>query len=95
MSVSPSCAILRSAIDGDELDLHYQPKLKVREGRIGSAEALLRWNHSKHGLLRTDKLIDIAEQTGAVRETYRLGYRACAGGCRTVEERRPRASNFR
>lgn len=59
---------LRYAIEHDELQLHYQPKLKTRTNEIVSVEALLRWDHPKHGLLRTDKLIDVAEETGSVRE---------------------------
>ena len=59
---------LSRAIVNDELALHYQPKLSARTATINSAEALLRWDHPEHGLLRTDRLIHIAEQTGAVRE---------------------------
>jgi len=36
---------LRQALDGNELFLHYQPKLSVATGRVTGVEALLRWNH--------------------------------------------------
>ena len=59
---------LRAAIGTDQLTLHYQPKLRSRTETIDSAEALLRWVHPTTGPVRTDKLIELAEATGAIRE---------------------------
>lgn len=59
---------LRRAIRNDEPDLFYQPKLHCRDNSVGAAEALLRWQHPEHGLMRTDKVIEIAEATGAIRD---------------------------
>src|SRR5262249_39965769 len=42
---------LHHAIDADELVLHYQPKIRVADGRCESVEALVRWNHPTRGLL--------------------------------------------
>ena len=43
---------LRAAlIDGDELTVHYQPKVNASDGTVHSVEALLRWQHPDRGLL--------------------------------------------
>jgi EAL domain-containing protein (putative c-di-GMP-specific phosphodiesterase class I) len=44
-------AELRTAIDDEQLELHYQPKVDLRTGAVASVEALLRWNHPKQGRL--------------------------------------------
>ena len=59
---------LRPALARGEPALHYQPKLKSRTETIESAEALLRWTHPTLGPVRIDKLIELAEATGAIRE---------------------------
>ena len=59
---------LRSAMARGELQLFYQPKLDGRTAKLHSVEGLLRWFHVDHGLLRTDKLIEMAENTGFIRE---------------------------
>lgn len=58
---------LPNAMENGEVSLYYQPKLTARTNCYGSCEALLRWHHPVHGLLRTDKLIEFAEATGAIR----------------------------
>ena len=50
------------AIAHDELVLHYQPKVHVRRQEIGSAEALVRWNHPTRGLVMPNDFIAAAEQ---------------------------------
>ncbi len=57
---------LRHAIENDELELYYQPLLDTRSGRIGSAEALLRWNHPERGLIPPADFISLAEDTGLI-----------------------------
>ena len=59
---------LRPALARDETALHYQPKLQSRTETIESVEALLRWVHPTLGPVRIDKLIELAEATGAIRE---------------------------
>ena len=54
---------LRRAIDGRELVLHYQPKADLHTGAIVGVEALVRWNHPEHGLVRPDEFIPLAEHT--------------------------------
>jgi diguanylate cyclase (GGDEF)-like protein len=57
---------LRSAMENGQLVLHYQPKADVRTGRIVGVEALVRWNHPRHGLLGPEEFVPIAEQTGLI-----------------------------
>jgi EAL domain-containing protein (putative c-di-GMP-specific phosphodiesterase class I) len=58
---------LRSAIDGDQLVLHYQPKADLRTGRVVSVEALVRWQHPYRGLVMPDEFIPEAERAGFMR----------------------------
>ena len=57
---------LRQAIDREELVLHYQPKLSFNTGSIVRVEALVRWQHPRHGLLFPDDFIPLAEQSGLI-----------------------------
>jgi diguanylate cyclase (GGDEF)-like protein len=57
---------LRNAIRRGELELFYQPQVALASGRITGAEALLRWNHPRHGLILPSKFIPIAEETGLI-----------------------------
>lgn len=57
---------LRNAIKGNELVLHYQPQVEAESGRIVAAEALLRWQHPRHGLISPVDFIPLAEETGLI-----------------------------
>jgi diguanylate cyclase (GGDEF)-like protein/PAS domain S-box-containing protein len=57
---------LRSAIDRDELELHYQPILDMRSGTVCGVEALLRWRHPQHGFSQPAVFIPIAEESGLI-----------------------------
>jgi diguanylate cyclase (GGDEF)-like protein len=57
---------LHHAIDADQLVLLYQPKIRLADGRCDSVEALVRWNHPKHGLLTPDRFLPLAEQTDLI-----------------------------
>jgi len=61
-------AELRDAIDHGELVLHYQPLVSALDGQPTGFEALLRWNHKKHGLVRPAEFIPLAEQSGLIVE---------------------------
>ncbi len=58
---------LRHAIARDELELHYQPKIDIKTGRIRGLEALVRWNHVQHGYINPDEFIPLAEYTGLIK----------------------------
>ena len=57
---------LRQAIGRDELELHFQPKAALADGRVVHAEALVRWKHAIHGIMRPDEFIPLAEQSGNI-----------------------------
>ena len=57
---------LYQAIEKNELVVHYQPQVELLTGRPVSAEALVRWNHPRRGLLPPSQLIPVAEQTGLI-----------------------------
>jgi len=64
-------AELQKALEQDELELWYQPKVSGETGRISGLEALIRWRHPEHGIVFPDKFIPIAEQSDLIN---RLGF---------------------
>ena len=62
---------LRQAIDGNELRLHFQPKVDLRSGELRGAEALVRWVHPVRGSIPPSEFIPFAEQTGFIRHVTR------------------------
>jgi diguanylate cyclase (GGDEF)-like protein len=59
-------ADLRRAIEGNQLLLHYQPKVDMRSSRFCGAEALVRWRHPLLGMVSPDQFIPLAEHTGLI-----------------------------
>ena len=57
---------LSHALEREELFLLYQPVVHLASGRVLGAEALLRWQHPKRGLVQPDEFIPLAEQTGLI-----------------------------
>ncbi|TML92045.1 MAG: EAL domain-containing protein [Actinobacteria bacterium] len=77
---------LRRALDGRELIVHYQPKVELATGRVIGAEALVRWQHPRHGLVLPDKFVPVAEQTGLIDALSRYVLAAALGECRRWRE---------
>ena len=57
---------LRSAINNNELVIHYQPKIDIRNNKHIGYEALLRWEHPQRGLIPPDDFIPYAEITDLI-----------------------------
>lgn len=57
---------LREAAHREQFELHYQPKLRLADGRMTGAEALIRWRHPALGLVNPDEFIGLAESTGLI-----------------------------
>ncbi|WP_417658605.1 EAL domain-containing protein [Pseudidiomarina sp.] len=62
---------LPSAVREQRLQLHYQPKVNCKDGRILGVEALLRWRDEHLGVVRPDEFIPLAEQTGEINRLTR------------------------
>ena len=69
---------LREGIRAGQLELHYQPIINARTGRIHGLEALLRWRHPQRGMLSPKDFIDVAEQSGQLQS---LGEWVCHNAC--------------
>lgn len=69
---------LRRAFAQGEFELHYQPQVDLRSGRICGAEALLRWRHPLRGLLPAGDFIDLLTRSPLAADvgTWAL-HRAC------------------
>ncbi|GAA4983774.1 bifunctional diguanylate cyclase/phosphodiesterase [Kineococcus glutinatus] len=74
---------LRRAVDEGELVLHYQPKVSLPGERVEGAEALVRWQHPRHGLLFPDAFIPLAERTALIRPLTRWVVDAALRQCRS------------
>jgi diguanylate cyclase (GGDEF)-like protein len=55
-------------LDGDQLTVHYQPKINAIDGSVHSVEALLRWQHPSRGLLPPEEFLSAAERAGLMRQ---------------------------
>jgi diguanylate cyclase (GGDEF)-like protein len=58
---------LQTALEEQQFEVYYQPRVSLQTGRIVSAEALIRWNHPEQGLVGPVEFIGLAEETGLIR----------------------------
>jgi EAL domain-containing protein (putative c-di-GMP-specific phosphodiesterase class I) len=73
---------LRHAVERDQLELYFQPKIDARSGEVTAAEALLRWHHPSRGMVSPVIFIPIAERFGFMRE---LGNWVIDAACRQAQ----------
>ncbi len=57
---------LEAALDNNDLDVHFQPKVDLDGGRVVGVEALSRWQHPERGFVRPDLFIAAAERSGLI-----------------------------
>ena len=57
---------LRTALDADQFELHYQPQFSISSGTLVGAEALLRWRDPEQGLVLPGVFLPVLESTGLI-----------------------------
>ncbi|WCB96213.1 hypothetical protein DSM104299_04969 [Baekduia alba] len=70
---------LQRALATDQLELYYQPVIRLGDGTISGVEALLRWNHPTRGMVGPDQFIPLAEESGLI---VPIGRWVLREGCR-------------
>ncbi len=76
---------LQGAAERNELSLHYQLQTSLHDGKICGAEALMRWQHPKRGMVSPGEFIPLAEETEVIAE---MGEWALRTACRDAAEGR-------
>lgn len=72
---------MADALIKKQFELYFQPIVKLDTNKVMGAEALVRWNHSKKGIIDPDKFIKLAESTGFI---IKLGAWVIEEGCRAI-----------
>ncbi|MEG1380766.1 MAG: EAL domain-containing protein [Ruthenibacterium sp.] len=60
--------MMETALQEHEFEMYLQPKVLIKTGQVVGAEALVRWNSKKYGMIYPDRFIPILEQNGFVRQ---------------------------
>ena len=85
---------LRSAVQRDEFELHYQPIIVLQSGGISGFEALLRWRHPTRGLLAPAEFLSVAEESRLIVPIGRFVLREACRQMRTWLAAWPEASDW-
>lgn len=57
---------LGDALKRNELQVHFQPQLRIADGSVDTVEALVRWRHAVHGIVSPGEFVGLAEQTDLI-----------------------------
>ncbi|MCB0968414.1 MAG: EAL domain-containing protein [Ilumatobacter sp.] len=77
---------LRTAIERDEIDVVFQPKLELQSGRIVGAEALVRWTSATRGVVSPAEFVRVAEDTGLIKDLTDLVLRRGIAALRLFDD---------
>ena len=80
---------LRQALEREEFEVYYQPKVLLETSAIAGMEALVRWRHPDRGLLAAEQFIPLAEETGLINE---IGLWVLQKSCHQLKEWQARYS---
>jgi diguanylate cyclase (GGDEF)-like protein len=72
---------LRAALQGDALELHYQPQIDLGSGAVVAVEALVRWRHPRLGFVPPLEFLPLAEEAGLMRQLTAFVLREALGQC--------------
>jgi diguanylate cyclase len=73
---------LHHALERQEFELYYQPKLDLKTNLIVGSEALLRWNHPTMGRINAEKFVPLAEDIGLIKP---IGEWVLTSACRQMQ----------
>lgn len=74
---------LQNALNLGQFELHYQPQIDTRSGRVVGLEALVRWRHPVRGMIPPVQFISVAEDSGLM---IALGQWVLDTACRHISE---------
>ncbi|WP_107988836.1 ammonium transporter [Breoghania corrubedonensis] len=76
-------ADLAVAIERDEFELYFQPRMAVADGSLAGYEALIRWHHPTRGLVSPTDFIPVAEHSGQI---VQIGKWVLINACRITKQ---------
>ncbi|MFP4522805.1 MAG: putative bifunctional diguanylate cyclase/phosphodiesterase [Fibrobacterota bacterium] len=80
---------LKKAVALKEFEVYYQPVISVSGGEIEEFEALVRWNSPEKGLQSPAAFMDIAEETGIIKEIGQQVFETACRDCAVWNDKRP------
>ncbi|MBC2582252.1 EAL domain-containing protein [Clostridium sp. DJ247] len=73
---------LRTALNGNQLELYYQPQINIKTNKIKGLEVLLRWTSPELGVVSPDEFIPVAEETGLILKIGEWVLNTCCKQCK-------------